>query len=83
MATTPLSGMLSGVSIKDCKETLAAQAGVIDHERMGIFHIPSRTLIFRYANLIGIILCRVAVQHLGGHKISKSGDRATQMIRTP
>ena len=71
VATTPFGSVLSGMSVKYCKETLTTHARVVNHKGMGILHISSCTFVFRHANLICIVLCGVTIQDLECHQVNK------------
>ena len=82
VATTPFGSVFSGMSVKYCKETLTTHARVVNHKGMGILHISSCTFVLRHANLICIVLCRVAVQGLNFYNVSER-DRKIRRCSTP
>lgn len=71
VGTAPFGGVLPGVSVKHCKESLTTHACVVDHEGMGILHISSCAFVFRYANLICIVLGGVTVQDLDCEHVNR------------
>lgn len=51
MLAAPLGSMFSGMAVKHSKEALSSYAGEIDDEGVGVFHVPTRALVIRHADL--------------------------------
>jgi len=66
---TPLSGVLSCMAVKDSEVALSSYIGKICDERVGIFHCPSLTLVFRHADAIRKRYRWVLVEGLGSSSV--------------
>ena len=61
---TPFGSLISSVTIEDGKESLAADASIIDNVGMGILHCSPCSLFIRYSEGVGGELARPWIRSL-------------------
>jgi hypothetical protein len=64
VVSTPFSGMLSSVAVKDCKETLAANIVKVDDKGVRVFHCAPGALLSREAEAKYRVVCGMTIQDL-------------------